>query len=51
MGNYLSENVDYFLDQDNLDGLRLFFRYAEEYDVLPTAPELKFLNPRVALRS
>lgn len=51
VGNYLAENVDYFLDQENLDGLRLFFRYAEECDVLPAAPELKFLNPRVALRS
>jgi chorismate dehydratase len=42
--DYLAENVDYSLDQENLEGLRLFFRYAEECQVLPAAPEIQFLE-------
>ena len=41
---YLTTNIDYSLDQDNLKGLRLFYRYAEECGVLPPAPELRFLE-------
>jgi chorismate dehydratase len=49
VSDYLAENVDYSLDQENLEGLRLFFRYAEECEVLPAAPELQFLEqPRLA---
>jgi chorismate dehydratase len=49
VGDYLVENVDYSLDQENLEGLRLFFRYAEECEVLPSAPEIRFLDqPRLA---
>lgn len=44
VSHYLAENVDYFLDQENLDGLRLFYRYAAEYDILPAAPEIRFLT-------
>ncbi|HEY6307724.1 MAG TPA: menaquinone biosynthesis protein [Candidatus Angelobacter sp.] len=52
VSDYLAENVDYSLDQENLDGLRLFFRYAEECEVLPAAPELQFLEqPRLTARS
>jgi chorismate dehydratase len=52
VGNYLNENVDYSLDEDNLEGLRLFFRYAAESNVLPPAPEIQFLNqPSAAVRS
>jgi chorismate dehydratase len=43
ISEYLTANVDYFLDQENLEGLRLFFRYAAECNVLPPAPELEFL--------
>lgn len=43
VADYLAENVDYSLDQENLEGLRLFFRYAEECGVLPAAPEICFL--------
>jgi chorismate dehydratase len=47
--DYLTQNVDYSLDQENLEGLRLFFRYAAECAVLPDAPELQFLEaPRPA---
>lgn len=49
---YLTENIDYSLDRENLEGLQLFYRYAAEYKVLPAAPELKFLEqPRFATRS
>jgi len=41
--DYLTENVDYSLDQENLEGLRLFFRYAAELKILPPAPEIEFL--------
>jgi len=44
VADYLAENVDYSLDQANLEGLRLFFRYAEECQVLPAAPEIQFLD-------
>ncbi len=43
VSNYLTENVDYSLDRENLEGLRLFFRYAEELKVLPPAKEIEFL--------
>jgi chorismate dehydratase len=43
VNDYLKENVDYSLDSDNLDGLRLFFRYAAELQVLPAAPEVRFM--------
>lgn len=43
VSDYLTENVDYSLDQENLEGLRLFFRYAAECKALPQAPELQFL--------
>lgn len=49
---YLAKNIDYSLDRDNLEGLHLFYRYAAEYDVLPQAPELHFLEqPRLATKS
>jgi chorismate dehydratase len=41
---YLSSNIDYSLDRDNLDGLKLFYRYAAECNVLPAAPELRFVE-------
>jgi chorismate dehydratase len=41
---YLTSNIDYSLDEDNLKGLKLFFRYAAEYNVLPQAPELQFVS-------
>lgn len=41
---YLTSNIDYSLDEENLRGLRLFYRYAAECNVLPPAPELEFLE-------
>jgi chorismate dehydratase len=48
--DYLTDHVDYSLDQDNLEGLHLFFRYAEECRVLPAAPKIQFLEPARAAR-
>lgn len=45
---YLTSNIDYSLDEDNVKGLRLFYRYAAECEVLPPAPELQFLGTSVA---
>ncbi|MGE5324769.1 MAG: menaquinone biosynthetic enzyme MqnA/MqnD family protein [Actinomycetota bacterium] len=46
---YLTQNIDFSLDRENLEGLQLFYRYAAEYKVLPEAPELHFLeHPRVS---
>jgi len=41
---YLTENIHYFLDAPCLQGLRLFYRYAEECGALPAVPELHFLD-------
>jgi chorismate dehydratase len=41
---YVTSNIDYSLDDENLRGLKLFYRYAEECNVLPPAPELKFVE-------
>jgi chorismate dehydratase len=41
---YLTENIHYFLDAQCMEGLRLFYRYAEECGALPKAPELRFLD-------
>ncbi|HKI11996.1 MAG TPA: menaquinone biosynthesis protein [Candidatus Acidoferrum sp.] len=37
---YLSENIDYGLDEENLQGLRLFFKLAAELGLIPSAPEI-----------
>jgi len=37
---YLSENIDYGLDEENLQGLRLFFELAAEAGLIPGAPEI-----------
>jgi chorismate dehydratase len=40
--SYLSHNIHYYLDQESIAGMQLFFRYAAEINVLPSAPELRF---------
>jgi chorismate dehydratase len=42
--SYLTENIHYHLDPGCLDGLQLFYRYAAECGVLPSAPALQFLE-------
>jgi chorismate dehydratase len=41
---YLTEYIYYDFDPACLDGLRLFYRYAEECGALPAAPRLRFLD-------
>jgi chorismate dehydratase len=41
---YLTENIYYDLDPACLEGLQLFYRYAEECGALPAAPPLQFLD-------
>ena len=50
ISEYLKENIDYSLDQENLEGLRLFYKYAAEVKALPEAPDLQFLEqPKAAV--
>jgi chorismate dehydratase len=51
ISDYLTENVDYSLDAENLEGLRLFFRYGMECGVFSRVPELEFFEPRLATRT
>ena len=39
---YLTENIHYYLDRACLEGLQLFYRYAQECGALPSAPPLGF---------
>ena len=48
IAEYLTENVDYSLDADNLEGLRLFYRYGAEYGVFASVPNLAFLEQPIA---
>ena len=42
--SYLTENIHYFLDPACLQGMELFFKYAQECGALSTAPPLFFLD-------
>ena len=42
---YLTENIHYYLDRESHAGLRLFLQYAQEIDLIPAVPELRFLGP------
>jgi chorismate dehydratase len=39
---YLTENIDYSLDEENLEGLRLFYRLAREAGIISAEKELSF---------
>ncbi|MGE0404680.1 MAG: menaquinone biosynthetic enzyme MqnA/MqnD family protein [Candidatus Korobacteraceae bacterium] len=41
---YITRNIHYFLDERTRLGLELFYRYAAECGLIPTAPELRFLE-------
>jgi chorismate dehydratase len=41
---YLTENIHFRLDPGCLEGLQLFYRYAEECGALPPAPPLHFVE-------
>ncbi len=42
--SYLTKNIHFTLDEENLRGLELFFRYAAECGVLQEAPALRFVG-------
>lgn len=41
--SYLRDNIFYYLDQDCLSGLNLFYQYAAEIGAIPRAPEVRFI--------
>jgi chorismate dehydratase len=41
---YLTRNIDYSLDAENVAGMELFFRHAAEVGALPASPRLRFLE-------
>jgi chorismate dehydratase len=47
VAEYLTENVDYSLDSENLEGLRLFYRYGVECGVFSGVPNLVFMDQSV----
>jgi chorismate dehydratase len=42
---YLTQNIHYVLDEENSEGLDLFYRYAAELGLIPEAPSLRLLGP------
>jgi chorismate dehydratase len=40
---YLTENIDYSLDEENCRGLRLFFKLAREAGIIPAEKDLHFV--------
>ncbi len=45
---YLRDNIQYFLGDDELEGLRTFYRYADEAGLVPGAGELRFFEESAA---
>jgi chorismate dehydratase len=43
--SYLTQSIHYFLDRECQEGMQLFFRLAEHYGIIPSAPALRFLEP------
>ncbi len=41
---YLTENIHFFLDAENIAGLELFFRYSVECGIIGEAPSLRFFG-------
>jgi len=39
---YLTENIDYSLDEENRKGLELFYRFAHEIGIIPGEKEIQF---------
>ncbi|MCI0420997.1 MAG: menaquinone biosynthesis protein [Acidobacteria bacterium] len=42
--SYITENIDYSLDEENLKGLRLFYQLAREYRLIESVRELEFIG-------
>ena len=49
--SYLAENIDYGLDEENLQGLRLYFNLAAELGLIASAPEIVTAPASVAAES
>ncbi|MGA8153852.1 MAG: menaquinone biosynthesis protein [Terriglobales bacterium] len=47
--SYLTRNIYYYLDPACLEGLQLFYQYAEECGALPAAPPVSFLSANSAV--
>jgi chorismate dehydratase len=47
--SYLTENIYYSLDPACVEGMQLYYRYAEECGALPAAPSLRFLDAAKAV--
>jgi chorismate dehydratase len=45
VSTYLTENIHYYLDRENHEGLQLFLAYAHEIGLIAAVPELRFLGP------
>ena len=39
---YLTRNIDYSLDEENQQGLKLFYKLAHEVGIIPAVKELAF---------
>ena len=39
---YLTQNIDYSLDEENRKGLRLFYKMAREAGIIPVEKDLYF---------
>ena len=46
--DYLTRCVHFHLDDECLDGLRLFYAYAHRYGILPAVPRLSFTEAQVS---
>ena len=46
--DYLTGSIHFHLDDDCLDGLRLFYAYAHRYGILPAIPRLSFVEAQVS---
>ena len=46
--DYLTRSIHFHLDEDCLDGLRLFYAYAHRYGILPAVPRLSFVEAHVS---
>jgi predicted solute-binding protein len=40
---YLTQNIDYSLDEENRKGLRLFYKLAREAGIIPVEKDLYFV--------
>ncbi|HXZ78379.1 MAG TPA: menaquinone biosynthesis protein [Terriglobales bacterium] len=42
--SYLTQNIHYYLDRENLEGLELFYRYAAECGLIAAPPTVRFVG-------